>query len=161
MTRFFTLILLSLCLSAATIASEKSDYIGYYWNEEKDGIFKLALTNESIEGITVWGAEPKQDIHNPDPALKERSLGGILFLWGFTYDPKKNRWLDGRVYDPNSGKTYDAKIGLEKKGRILKMRGYLGMAMFGRTARFERVTLENAPADIKQKINLRLSAGRP
>ena len=145
MIRIFCLCLLAISLTVAAAASDKTAYEGHYWNEEKDGIFKLQLTQNGIEGITVWGKEPKTDIHNPDPKLRDRSLGGIKFLWGFSYNTKKNRWEDGKVYDPNTGKTYNAKMSLEKAGSILKMRGYVGMALFGKTARFERVQADKAP----------------
>lgn len=154
MMRFITLFGLILMFGSTTLfAGDASDYVGYYWNEEKDGIFQLKLIDSNIEGVTVWGKEPKKDIHNPDPALRERSLGGIVFLWGFTYDAKKNRWKDGKVYDPNSGKTYDAKMSLEKGGKILKMRGYVGTALFGKTAKFDRVTAENMPHGLEALLS--------
>lgn len=147
--RKITATFIFLFVGAANLsAADKSTYEGHYWNEAKDGIFKLQLVEDSIEGLTVWGKEPRKDVHNPDPALKSRSLEGIKFLWGFQYNPKKNRWSDGKVYDPDTGKTYDAKMSLEQKGQILKMRGFVGLSLFGRTARFERVTTDNAPAEI-------------
>lgn len=135
-----------LALSPANAAP--SDYEGYYWNEAKDGIFRLELVGESIQGITVWGKEPRTDSKNPDPALRNRSLAGITFLTGFTYDEKKDRWSDGKVYDPDTGKTYDAKMELIKDGKLLKMRGFIGVSLFGRTARFERVSSNDLPTGV-------------
>jgi len=135
-------------VAALSETNKKQAYEGHYWNEEKDGIFKLQLTGDGIEGITVWGTKPQNDIHNPDPNKRDRTLKGIKFLWGFTYDHKKNRWKGGKVYDPNTGKTYDAKMSLENSGQTLKMRGYIGMAMFGRTAKFERVTVQDWPLSL-------------
>ena len=148
MTRIFVIFAFILFAATAVTAADKTAYEGHFWNQNKDGIFKLQLTEDGIEGITVWGEKPMTDIHNPDPALKGRSLGGITFLWGFTYDAKKNRWEDGKVYEPDSGKTYDAKMSLEKGGKILKMRGYIGMALFGKTAKFERVQKDTLPAGL-------------
>jgi len=145
MKKFWIFLTISMVVSGAAAAFDNSGYEGHFWNEAKDGIFKLQLSENSIEGITVWGKDPKTDIHNPDPALKERSLAGIKFLWGFVFDAEKNRWKDGKVYDPDTGKTYNAKMSLEKEGQILKMRGYIGMALFGRTAKFERVNMSDLP----------------
>ena len=141
------LILLALSSGAtAAQSTERADYHGLWWNEDRTGIVELVAVGDGIEGITRWGKKPDTDRHNPDPALNSRSLKGIKFLWGFTYQPKKNRWSDGKVYDPNNGKTYDAKLSLAKDGKVLKMRGYIGISLFGRTAEFERVSPEELPA---------------
>ena len=145
MMRFFTLLTLLLFITTAVTPADKFSYIGHYWNEEKNGIFMLHMIDDEIEGVTVWGKKPSKDINNPDPSLRERPLSGIKFLWDFTYEPKKNRWINGKVYDPKNGKTYSAKMSLEKDGEILQMRGYIGIAMFGRTAKFERVIDEDMP----------------
>ena len=128
----------------SAMAQAQSDYHGLWWNEDRTGIVELVAKDGGIAGITRWGDKPDTDRNNPNPALRDRSLKGITFLWGFTYDPNKNRWKDGKVYDPNNGKTYDAKLSLAKNGRTLKMRGYIGVSLFGRTAEFERV----APAEL-------------
>ena len=41
-------------------------------------------------------------------------------------------WEDGTILDPKSGKLYDCFIALEKKD-ILKVRGYYGFSLLGRT----------------------------
>lgn len=151
MVRQLILVFLFFAGSVAASADDQSAYHGLWWNEDKSGIFELQASAEGgIEGVTRWGNGPDTDKHNPDPALKDRSLLGITFLWGFDYVEKKNRWKDGKVYDPNNGKTYDAKMELEKDGSILKMRGYIGVSLFGRTARFERVKANELPAGFSQ-----------
>jgi len=142
------LLLFAASAVSVAIANDAETYTGLWWNEAKDGIFELRLTGDSIEGITRWGKIPTRDIHNPDPALRDRWLKDIIFLWGFEYDARKNRWKGGQVYDPDSGKTYDAKMELEKDGSVLKMRGYLGISMFGRTAKFDRVSADEIPRDL-------------
>jgi len=145
-----SLLLLTAIPLAATEVTGKTMYAGHYWNEDRSGIFELRLTEQSIKGVTVWGKDPKTDMHNPKPELRDRSLAGIEFLWGFTYEAKKNRWSDGKVYDPDNGKTYEAKMSLEREGTILKMRGFIGVSLFGRTARFERVDAGEFPADMAE-----------
>ncbi len=135
-------------ISAA--AQSQTDYYGLWWNEDRTGIVELKAVDDSIVGITRWGKKPDTDRNNPDPTLRDRSLSGITFLWGFSYVPKKNRWKDGKVYDPKNGKTYDAKLSLAKGGNILKMRGYVGVSLFGRTAEFERVAAEELPSSFNK-----------
>ena len=145
MTRLFKwLALIIFVASGPAFAGAKTDYEGFYWTEKKDAIVQLALLGESIEGRTVW-SETKDgvDVNNPDETLKERPLVGMVFLSGFEYAAKKNRWKDGKVYDPNNGKTYDAKMALKNGGETLEMRGYIGISLFGRTAKFARLTDKN------------------
>ena len=47
-------------------------------------------------------------------------------------------WTDGRVYDPESGKTYQGRITLEQED-TLKLRGFVGAPVFGRTSTWTRV----------------------
>lgn len=145
-----------LILTAAQAKAEGATaYSGLWWNEPRDGIFELVITEEGIEGITRWAEEPRMDVHNPDPVLKDRALKDIVFLWGFDYEPEKNRWKDGKVYDPNNGKTYDAQMSLEDKGETLKMRGYMGIALLGRTAKFKRVKPEEMPETLKEQTKVK------
>ena len=147
---------LVLLLGASTLLSAQAYkvYEGYYWTEAKDAIIELTLSEgengPEITGRTRWSSNPKAgfDAQNPDPALRDRPLMGLKFLWGFKYKAKKNRWADGNVYDPNNGKTYSAKMSLDKDGRILKMRGYVGISLLGRTAKFERVQSDDLPEEL-------------
>lgn len=74
--------------------------------------------------------KPKTDKENPDPALKSRPDLGLELLKEFVFDGD-NVWDDGTIYDPKSGKTYSCKMTLE--GTSLKIRGYIGISLFGRT----------------------------
>mgnify|MGYP003660224393 CR=1 FL=1 len=142
-------LLLTALSSVSAAAQSQADYYGFWWNEDRSGIFELLEADDGIKGITRWGKKQDTDRNNPDPALRNRNLGGITFLWGYTYDPQKNRWKDGKVYDPKNGKTYDAKMELDDDGQILKMCGYIGISLLGRTARFERVSEEELPDEVR------------
>ena len=48
------------------------------------------------------------DDENPDASLNTRPLHGIKMVWGF--NAKGENWKGGRIYDPNSGKTYKSKL---------------------------------------------------
>tara|TARA_R110002167_G_scaffold31464_28_gene103352 strand:- start:2515 stop:2970 length:456 start_codon:yes stop_codon:yes gene_type:complete len=144
-------LLITFLFSQAAFSSAPADYSGFWWNEDRSGIFELVVSEQSIEGITRWGKEPQTDSQNPDPALRSRSLKDITFLWGFEYQPQNNSWQDGRVYDPDNGKTYSAKMHLDTNDNTLEMRGYIGISLFGRSARFERVKEQDLPAELDSK----------
>jgi uncharacterized protein (DUF2147 family) len=75
------------------------------------------------------------DVKNPDPALRERPLLGADFILNFEFVDEK--WKNGRIYNPESGKQY--KADLELKDGVLKVRGWLGVRLLGRTVQWTRV----------------------
>jgi uncharacterized protein (DUF2147 family) len=77
---------------------------------------------------------PRKDDKNPDPALRGRLLVGMELLSEYRWTGK--RW-EGKIYDPGSGNTYSSRM--ERDGERLKMRGYIGVPMLGRTQLFEPV----------------------
>ncbi|MCH8182024.1 MAG: DUF2147 domain-containing protein [Proteobacteria bacterium] len=74
---------------------------------------------------------PKKDINNADESLRGRPLAGIEFLSGFTYDETKAAWKGGRIYNARDGKTY--KSSMVFKNGELKVRGFVGISLFGET----------------------------
>ncbi len=48
-------------------------------------------------------------------------------------------WSGGEILDPDSGKTYRAKLRLEDAGRRLIVRGYIGFSLIGRSQTWVRV----------------------
>ena len=60
---------------------------------------------------------------------------GLKMLHGFSF--KTDEWTDGKIYDPESGKTYSAYMKLENKDKI-NLRGYIGISLFGRTSEWTR-----------------------
>ncbi|MFA6034456.1 MAG: DUF2147 domain-containing protein [Myxococcota bacterium] len=97
---------------------------------EKDGIM-----TGTIEKLVVEPGEdptPKCDKCKGD--LKDKPVVGMRILWDLKKDKKeKSEWSDGRILDPDNGETYRCYIGVQDGGKKLKVRGYLGIALFGRT----------------------------
>ena len=48
-----------------------------------------------------------------------------------------DEWSGGKILDPKNGKTYKCYIKLEDNN-TLKLRGYIGISLFGRTAIWKR-----------------------
>ena len=48
------------------------------------------------------------------------------------------RWAGGMIYDPNSGNTYKGTMRLVDRN-TLKLRGYIGISLFGRSDTWTRV----------------------
>jgi uncharacterized protein (DUF2147 family) len=67
---------------------------------------------------------------------KNQKLQGLTIMWGLSYDGKV--WDHGQIMDPKDGKVYRCKVELDSDG-ALKVRGYLGVAAFGRTQKWYRL----------------------
>jgi uncharacterized protein (DUF2147 family) len=79
---------------------------------------------------------PKLDLENPDPMLRGRPLLGMPLMEGFRY-VGGNTWENGRIYNPEDGRKYRCKLWLDGENR-LKVRGYLGLAILGKTETWVR-----------------------
>ena len=73
----------------------------------------------------------KFDTNNPDEAKRGQPIIGLNLVNGFVYKGK-GKWADGTIYDPDNGKTYSCKMTL-KDANTLKVRGFIGVSLIGRT----------------------------
>lgn len=78
---------------------------------------------------------PALDENNPDPALRNHPILGLVIVH-VAYSGRGS-WK-GTVYDPDNGKTFSCHISMSGPG-TLKLRGYLGISLFGRTETWKRV----------------------
>jgi len=93
------------------------------------------------EGRIVSGEEghgAPRDSRNPDPALRGRPVKGIVFMTGFRY-AGEGRYEAGRIYDPQSGRTYRGRLRLTDPD-TLQLRGFLGISLFGSSQTWKRLT---------------------
>lgn len=111
--------------------------LGEWISENKDGKIVIFKQSERYYGKISWGKTPgKKDTNNPDSRLRNRELVGSVILKEFVF--KGGSWENGTIYDPNSGKTYDCILKVKDNNRKLDIRGFVGMAMFGRTSTWSR-----------------------
>jgi uncharacterized protein (DUF2147 family) len=67
---------------------------------------------------------------------KNKPIKGMVIIEGLS--KKGSSWEGGTILDPNSGKVYKCSMALENKDK-LKLRGYIGISLIGRTQYWERV----------------------
>lgn len=139
-------VVLMLFISESAFGYDRDAILGQ-WNT-KDGlsIVDIYKCGELYCGKIIWLKYPKNkegkdkvDINNPDETKRNSPLMGLDILWGFQ-SAGENRWEDGKIYDPDNGKTYSCKMTLE--GDELKVRGFVGISLFGRTTVWTRKQLE-------------------
>ena len=137
--RFAVLVFVLLPLS---VASTMAGIEGRWLSGDGDGWIEVTIEGDRLVGRIAGspndrpGGAPRYDELNPDPALRGRPLKGLTIMSGFRYD-KDGRWVDGRIYDPNSGNTYKGTI-RQVDANTLKLRGYVGISLFGRTETWTR-----------------------
>ncbi len=106
-----------------------------------DGWIDVTVTPAGLSGVIEGSANadegrPDTDEKNPDPALRNRPLIGLQLFEGFDY-AGNGRWTGGTIYDPNSGKTYRCIVTYVDHN-TLKVRGYIGVSLLGRTETWTR-----------------------
>lgn len=67
---------------------------------------------------------------------KNKPIEGLLIINGLQKDG--DEWNGGKILDPKSGKEYKCYITLEDTNK-LKVRGYIGFSLIGRTQYWYRV----------------------
>lgn len=106
-----------------------------------ESIVRLAEVDGEIRGtIEAIYPEPNED---PNPKcdkcpddFKGKPVRGLGFMWGFKREG--SGFSAGKILDPEEGSIYNCRIELADGGRTLKVRGYVGVPLFGRTQTWQR-----------------------
>lgn len=126
---------------AATPTDEQAaPVIGRWLTDPPDGIIEISLAPDgTYQGKIIGGDSPNRtDSKNPDPARRSATLLGQPILHDLKYDGH-GHWSGGSIYDPDSGHTYSCHMDLLDANK-LKVRGYLGLSLLGRTQVWTRYT---------------------
>jgi uncharacterized protein (DUF2147 family) len=122
------LLAVALALGHAVRAAPAGDpTFGDWLTQARDGKVRVgpcAADPAQACGTLIWLKPPADappgplhDAHNPDAALRSRPLLGVLIVSGF-HRQAPGEWVDGKVYDPNDGKTYRSKMNLDPDGTL-------------------------------------------
>ena len=118
--------------------------LGVWRVENGEAHIELARCGDELCGTIVWLDESrpgfeKKDLHNPDPAKRDQGVLGLTILEGVSGTPNKRGYFrGGRIYDPESGKTYRCTLSMSDDDRV-RMKGYIGIPLFGRSTYWTRV----------------------
>lgn len=124
MTRRITAILSGAALVlAAGQALAATSAVGTWYTQGKAAKVRIAPCGQKLCGTIAWidtGGAPASSIKddaNPNPALRSRPIVGLMMMRDFS-PAGPGRWTGGKIYDPNSGKTYDSKMSLSANGGL-------------------------------------------
>lgn len=138
---FLRLALLCTLLFAPSLLSAQTGadaIVGTYLTE--GGKSRVVITKQGTAYIGTIAWLKKGDIldeKNPDKSEATKKLTGKIILRGLSYDGGKD-YKGGKIYDPESGKTYSCKATAQDNGD-LRVRGFIGASLFGRTTTWKRV----------------------
>ena len=108
---------------------------------EKKAVMQLTESGGKVTGkiLKVLDKEKADALCTKCPgSLKNKPVEGLQILSGFKADGN-NQWSDGKLVDPESGKTYSGKLTLSDNAQSLKLRGFVGTPVFGRSQTWQRI----------------------
>jgi uncharacterized protein (DUF2147 family) len=136
--------LIGFMLAGISKAADAGDKILGVWNttdnksqveifKEKNQYFGkiISLKEPNWPAGDEQAGKPKSDRRNPDPKLHSRPIVGLQLMHDFVY-AGNGKWTGGRIYDPESGKTYKCKLTLVDD-KHLEVHGFIGVSLIGRT----------------------------
>lgn len=119
---------------------------GEWWTPESDGKMFFYKSAGKYHAKVSWiknpndpeTGKPRLDKKNPDPKLRNRPIMGLALFYDFVYDVKKQKYVDGNLYDSNSGNTYSCWFKMISNN-VLELHGYIGFSLIGKSVFFTRV----------------------
>jgi len=120
--------------------------IGVWADDTGDTHIEIYRCGERLCGRVAWLREPqdpstgrpKTDQRNPSADKRTQPLQNLVVLQNLRYNPDAERWEDGEIYDPGSGRTFSCYVSLQEKDR-LEVKGYIGFSLIGRSHYWTRV----------------------
>ena len=122
-------ILLTVLFSLKTPSANNADIIMGKWiNIPKENlIIEVYKLNNEYKGKINWAKDND----------KKKPVGFII-LDKLKYNAKSDIWENGKIHDPNTGRTYSATAKIKNDG-TLEVLGYIGIKLFGTKKYFKRV----------------------
>ena len=124
-------------------AAAAEDIAGLWLTDDGQAVIDIRPCGDQRCGRIAWMKNPKGDDgkppidrNNPDPGLRSRPICGLSIISGLK-PQTDGTWGQGRVYDPETGKTYDMEIRRETSETV-KATGYIGFNLLGRTMEWRR-----------------------
>ncbi len=127
------ILFLLICISSFIFAMEE-DVLGHWITEKGKSGNQLIVEiykgedgkiNGLIKDMTIptyedgeYAGQEKMDLNNKDEKLKNRKLVGINFVYSFEYNSEKDKYENGKIYNPENGKEYHSYMKLNEDGTL-------------------------------------------
>ena len=137
------LFLLIVVLFVTSIYAQKT-VVGKWKSIDDETGKALAIVEIYEENNKIYGRildilnpnDRKKTCQNCEGEDKGKPILGLTVIKGLKKDG--NEYSGGKILDPKHGKLYKCYINLENEDK-LKIRGYIGISLFGRTQYWHRV----------------------
>lgn len=122
---------------ASPVVADSPTPVGIWEDSSLRIKVEIAPCGERLCGKLLWIRRRDQaaagllDTKNHDRALRSRPLLGLTVLEGLRRTGD-NTWVDGRIYNPDDGVSYQAKMSMREDGS-LKVRAYVLLPLVGKT----------------------------
>jgi len=145
-----SVLLIAVFSCTVAFAAGAGEITGTWLNQDKDAKIEIFQCGSDFCGKIVWLKDPvyppgskegtpgtpKIDTKNPDSSRRKDPLMGLQIVNGL-HPSGNGQWNNGKIYDPDSGKTYSAKATLVSPDE-LDLRGFIGVSLLGRTEKWTR-----------------------
>lgn len=128
-------------------ATGAPDPTGLWLTENERSAIRVRECGDRLCGEIAWIIDGgmQYDTENPDESLRDRPMCGLKILWGLQQDADDPReWEDGKVYKADDGDTYGAELTVKGPDE-LKVRGFVGFSLFGKSQVWTRVSEADYP----------------
>ena len=128
----FALLLVFVIAELVCFAQKADDILGIYFCvdpfSKKQSQAEIYKANDgTYEAKVVWTNDKDG-----------QEYVGLVFMRGLKYNAKDNEYKGGKIQYPGKSGTYKAYARIADGGKTLKMRGYLGVSLFGMTVDWKR-----------------------
>jgi uncharacterized protein (DUF2147 family) len=105
-------------------------------------LIRVETVNGALQGVltaSLRGEDPRRLCVKCTGERHNKQIIGMQVLWGLKPDPNNPlTYQGGSILDPDSGNIYQAKLTESADGRTLTVRGFMGLALIGRTQIWRR-----------------------
>ncbi|HEY8100487.1 MAG TPA: DUF2147 domain-containing protein [Burkholderiaceae bacterium] len=138
--RFILIAAVTAFISAHALAADNS-LVGLWKTIDDEtgkpkSLVRITENNGEFKGKVEKLFRSSDQDQNPkctkcEDANKDQPIIGMTILTGMRKED--DEYTGGHILDPNNGKVYKSKMSLIDDGKKLKLRGYIGVPMLGRT----------------------------
>ncbi|MFC5283372.1 DUF2147 domain-containing protein [Pedobacter alpinus] len=141
----YLVIIITLPFKGFSFTSE-DDILGRWISTKKNVIIEVYKSSNQFKAKVIWFDDrddikrpmrTRLDIKNPDKDLKNKRILGMDVLERLSYNPDKNRWDNGLIYDPQSGKHWSSLVYFNTNMQMI-VKGYWKFEFLCQTLTFNK-----------------------
>lgn len=140
--KFFSAMIALFVFSYSAFAGTTDSAAGYWKTvDDKTGevlsVVQIYPAGNTLEGkivtiMPVLGQKNTDTCVKCKGSLQNKPMLGMRIMWNMQ-QVSNDTWGRGRVLDPKSGNVYQGTMKLSSDGSKLKLRGYIGVPVLGRS----------------------------